>query len=220
MAKPVSTRNLAALPDAEALRKRLQQMATLAGVVGIELGQGPYEFHPAWSRSQQMGAYKNGSGDELFVHFTSAGCFIKGFAHESTMSPYRTNPPELWPALLDGVPSKFASSLKEPAFDIDATTFVIWRLKSDEEWQTGTHKFPSKDPNVDGSQDLLGHVTMNSNEFAEWLSEDCEVEVDPEIVAHVFDHRPLTKKQLEALQPEAKLSALKHAVNETGYPLA
>ena len=78
-----------------------------------------------------MGAIKNGIGDELFAHFTRAGCCIIGFAHESAMSPYRTKPPQLWPGLLAAFPwSK--PSLDEPAFQIASTTFVIWRLATDE----------------------------------------------------------------------------------------
>lgn len=216
--KPISTRNLAPLPDIEHLRKRMQQMATLAAVVGIEFGTPPYEFHPLWAKGEQMGAYKSGSGDELFVHFTSAGCFIKGFAHESKMSPYRTNPPTPWPGMFDDVPHHFASSLQEPAFDITATTFVVWRLAQDNEWMTGPVRSP-KD-STDGSEDLLGQLIMPATEFAEWLSENYETEVDEDIVAAVFEHRPLTTDQLGALQPSANISALVRAVQKIGYPLA
>lgn len=214
----VSTRNLSLLPDIEPLRQRLQQMAVLAEVVGIEYGTPPYEFHPKWSKNQQLGAYKNGSGDELFVHFTPAGCYIKGFAHESSMTPYRTNPKELWPGLFDTVPPEFASSIKEPAFDTPHTTFVIWRLATDKAWQIGPVKFP-QDDYADGSADLLGMVVMSADEFTEWLAENYETEIDPEIVAAVFDHRPLTKLQLAALAPEAEPAELVRVVNEVGYPL-
>ncbi len=93
----LSTRNLTLLPDIDSLRRRLQQMAAIESVLAIEYGESRFEFHPKWDRSEQMGAFKNGSGDEVFAHFTHSGCVIIGFAHESKMSPYRTNPPELWP---------------------------------------------------------------------------------------------------------------------------
>lgn len=215
----ISTRNLSPLPDIEPLRLRMQEMSVLAEVVGIDYQPPPYEFHPKWSKNEQMGAYKNGSGDELFVHFTTAGCYINGFAHESTMTPYRTNPPTLWPGLFDNVSPEFASSVKEPAFDTPHTTFVIWRRTADTAWQTGPVKFP-KEAYADGSSDLLSKLVMTAEEFTEWLEENYETEVDPEIVAAVFAHEPLTKEMLRTLQPEAKPAELVRAVKEVGYPLA
>ena len=217
-ASAISTRNLSGLPEIETLRLRLQQMSALAAVFAIEYGSSEYEFHPQWSRSEQMGAYKNGSGDELFAHFTPAGCFIKGFAHESVMSPYRTKPPAHWPGLLSHVPVAFKSSLKEPAFDIPATTFVVWRLSTDSAWHTDDIDFPDHYYG-DGSQDLLPRIIMAAPAFAEWLAENYEVAVDAEIVDHVFKNRPLTDAQLEALNPSAAISALRRAVQETSYPL-
>ena len=214
----ISTRNLASLPAIETLRKQLQGMAALTAILAGNDGEPGFEFHPAWSGSQQMGAVKNGSGDELFVHFTKAGCFITGFAHESAMSPYHSDPPELWPGLLDDVPAEFASSLKEPAFDLPSTTFVVWRKGTDQEWQTAKVKYPDEHDS-DGSHDLLSRIVMSADEFAEWLAEYFEVEVDSDIVEHVFAHEPLANEQLRTLNPSAKLSVLRRIVQETGYPL-
>ena len=215
---PISTLNLSPLPAIEPLRKRMQQMAALTAVVGIEFGTPPFEFHPRWARGEQMGAYKNGSGDELFVHFTPAGCFMKGFAHESTMSPYRTNPPTLWPGLFDGLPVQFASSLQESAFDIPSTTFAVWRLAADPDWHIGQIKVPQHYYG-DGSQDLLVRLVMSAEEFTQWLAENYEAEVDTDVVIAVFEHQPLTKGQLRTLQPLAKLAELLRVVEETGYPV-
>ena len=126
----ISTRNLSPLPEIELLRQRLQQMAALQAVFSIEYGTADFEFPPKWARSQQMGAYKNGSEDEVFAHFTPAGCLIKGFAHESLMTPYRTKPPALWPGLFSSVPAEFKSSLKEPAFDSSESLRVPFRHKA------------------------------------------------------------------------------------------
>ncbi len=212
----ISTRNLSALPEIDAIRLRLQQMSALEAVLAIDYGSSNYEFHPKWNRSEQMGAFKNGSGDELFAHFTPRGCFIKGFAHESVMTPYRTTPPSHWPGLLSSVPAAFASSLKEPAFDIPATTFVVWRLAADPVWHTDEIQFPDHYYG-DGSQDLLPRITMAAPEFAEWLAESYETAIEADIVDHVFENRPLTDAQLRALNPSAATSALRRTVQEIGY---
>jgi len=143
---------------------------------------------------------------------------MKGFAHESVMSPYRTKPPSHWPGLLSSVPAAFESSLKEPAFDIPATTFVVWRLAVDPVWHTDEIEFPNHEYG-DGSQELLPRITMPAPEFAEWLGENYEAAVDADIVNHVFENRPFTDAQLRALNPSAAIAVLRHAVQETGYSL-
>jgi hypothetical protein len=214
----ISTRNLSMLPEIESLRRRFQQLSALQAVFAIEYGSADFEFHPNWNRSQQMGAFKNGSGDELFAHFTPVGCFMKGFAHESAMTPYRTNPPVLWPGLFSSVPRAFESSLKEPAFDVLATTFVVWRLTSDTNWHTDDIQFPD-DEDADGSHHLLSRITMTPQEFAEWLAENYEADVDANIVADVFNNLPLTDARLRALNTSAATADLRNAVQKTGYEL-
>lgn len=215
----LSTSDLTLMPDVESLRHRLQQMAALEAVFAVEYGEPLFAFHPGWASAEQVAAIKNGSGDEVFVHFVSAGCFIKGFAHESPMTPYKKNPPELWPGLLSSVPPEFQRSLDEPAFDVLSTTFAIWRLATDSAWSTDNIKFPDrKDP--DGSADLLQPLTYGVNEFTEWLAEDYEVDVDATIVASVFARQPLSDLQLSQLNSSQPIETLRDAVRETGYPLS
>ena len=64
---------------------------------------------------------RNGSGDEHFIHFNSHGAIMKGFAHESSMSPWATDTGQLWPGVLDDVPSEFHDFLTEPA------SSIVWR---------------------------------------------------------------------------------------------
>ena len=212
----ISTRDLSTLPSIELLRQRLQQMSALESVFAIEYGESQFEFHPKWNRSEQMGAIKNGSGDELFAHFTKSGCCIIGFAHESAMSPYRTKPPVPWPGLFSSVPAEFKASLDEPAFDIASTTFVVWRRVSDGAWQTDSIEYPD-DSYGDGSHDLLSQMLASADEFTDWLEENFEVDIDDDIVKHVFANRPLTNTQLSVLNADASPISMRNAVTETGY---
>ncbi|MGV3607052.1 MAG: hypothetical protein ACO1RA_11660 [Planctomycetaceae bacterium] len=194
-------------------------MAAIESVLALEYGESRFEFHPNWAHSEQMGAFKSGSGDEVFVHFTKFGCIIIGFAHESEMSPYRKNPPELWPGLLSGVPVEFEASLEEPAFDIANTTFVVWRLATDTAWRTSSIEYPN-DEYGDGSRELLSQFIYTAAEFRDWLADNYEVDVDPGIVSSVFANKPLTNQELSTLNPEAQIKRLRTAVTETGYKLA
>ncbi|MFN3151102.1 hypothetical protein [Bremerella sp.] len=206
------------MPSIDALQRRIQQMAAITALFAVEYGEPRFAFYPKWAGGTQVGAIKNGSGDELFCHFTSAGCFIKGFAHESSMTPYRHNPPKLWPGLLDGVPSAFEKSLKEPAFDIPATTFVIWQLANGSEWLTGRIDL-SDDEYKDGSADLLEPLSFTHIEFTDWLEENYEVEVDGSIVESVFNNRPLSEEEMLTLNHSQPLRVLRDAVRETGYSI-
>jgi hypothetical protein len=215
----LSSADLSSMPEIESLRNKMQQMAALAAVFAVESGEPYFAFYPKWVSKQQMGAIKNGSGDELFAHFIPAGCFVKGFAHESEMSPYKKQPRQLWPNLLSAVPPEFRCSLNEAAFDIPATTFAIWRRTNDSAWSKDDIEYPNR-YYADGSSDLLLPFTYTHMEFTEWLSEYFEVEVDVGIVEGVFHGQPLSGSQLKALNPSPSLHALHDAVRQTGYPLA
>ncbi len=214
----ISTRDLSRFPGISSLRKRLQQMAAVEAVFAITEGATVFEFHPEWGRSEQMGAIKNGSGDELFAHFTRSGCCIIGFAHESAMSPYRTKPAKLWPGLLSSVPSESKSTLDEPAFDIECTTFAIWRFTNGDAWRTEDLGY-SDDAYGDGSQELLALANLTANEFADWLEENYEVDIDDELIKEVFENQSISEAQLSALKPDVSTKKLRAAIAQTGYPV-
>lgn len=214
----LSTRQLSTLPDIDCLRRRMQRMSALDAVLSTKFGESQFEFHPEWADDEQVGAFKSGSGNRLFAHFTSSGCVIVGFAHESAMSAFRTSPPKLWPGLLSSVPEELRASCDEPAFDIASTTFVVWRRAVDNAWYTDTIEYPDDDYG-DGSHELLSQLVMSAEEFAEWLSENYEVEIDADIVQRVLSGEPFSNELLSLLNPDIPLKKLRRAVIETGYPV-
>ena len=214
----LSTSDLSCMPEIEALRQHMQKLAALTAVFSVDLGEPQFVFDPRWRKKQQVAMNINGSGDELYIHFRVAGCFIKGFAHESEMTPYKTADMTIWPGVLNDVPPDFDSSLTEPAFDPQATTFAIWRLASDSSWSCGVVDFPPGD-DKDGSADLLLPITYTPTDFADWLAENYEADVDSGVVHSVFDGQPLSDEQLVALNPSSPIHSLRDAVRDTGYPL-
>lgn len=212
----LSTSDLSLMPDIESLRAHMQLLAAITAVFDVEYGEPPFAFDPCWGRQEQLATNKNGSGDELFIHFTPHGCFIKGFAHESEMTPYKRADRSIWPGVLDHVPAEFESSLTEPAFDPDATTFAIWRLNSANDWSTGDITFPDDDYK-DGSADLLEPIAFSVSDLTEWLSENYETDVDSGIVQAVFDGHPLSDAQLSKLNPSSPIHTVRNAVRATGW---
>jgi hypothetical protein len=214
----VSTRDLSPLPDIDGLRRTLQSMAMLDAILCPEWGSRYYSFNAAWAPGEHMGSMRNGSGDDFFAHFGPAGCWLKGFAHEYPMSPYREDPPRPWPGVLDAVPAEFAECLREPAFSVEAVTFCIWRQRGDEVWQVGPVEFPPAHPDPDVSGYLLGILDGRPESYQAWATDYYERDVELAAVEEVYRHRPLTPELVARLNPEVSLGELVEDISEVGYP--
>ncbi len=219
----ISTRDLSALPDIDTLKRVMQSMAILDAILSPEWQYRYYSFNSKWSKGEQMGSMRNGSGDDLLALFTTDGCFLKGFAHEYPMTPYAKRTRKLWPGVLDSVPTVFAGGLNEPAFMMENTTFCIWRQYSDNCWQVGKLKFPSAHSDPDGSAFLLSPYDGKPESYHAWARNyfdisDAEVHLTLDHVRHVFAHKPLTVKLVKEINPEVTLAKLKADIAEIGYP--
>ena len=164
-----------------------------------------------------MASMRNGSGDEYFILFNSQGAIMKGFAHESSMSPWATESEQVWRGVLDEVPSEFQEFLTEPAFSMGDTTFCIWRRKVDPSWQVGQIDYPEED-DPDGSEDLLFILDGAPTTYREFAEQYYERPVDLSAVIHVYEQEPLTSEILEVLNPEVSREDLKLDLEQIGYP--
>ncbi|BFH59492.1 hypothetical protein [Paenibacillus azoreducens] len=59
-----------------------------------------------------MAKIDNGAGDHLIMLFSVEGSIIKGFDHESQLSPYAQDEHKVWPGIYDNVPSELLSHLE------------------------------------------------------------------------------------------------------------
>ena len=165
-----------------------------------------------------MASMRNGSGEEYFILFNSQGALIKGFSHESPMSPWANDPEQVWPGVLDQVPVEFESFLKEPAFSMEATTFCIWRRVRAESWQVGKIKYPDdKDP--DGSDELLTILDGDPKRYQKFAEGYYERPADLGSIKAIYEHRPLTPEIIKRLNPDVTIRRLKSDLDEIDYPL-
>lgn len=213
----ISTRELTLLPDVDGLRRLLQSMAMLDAILCPEWQYRYYSFNAGWSVGEQMGSMRNGSGDEFFAHFSAAGCWLKGFAHECPMTSNRENPPRPWPGVLNAVPAEFASCLREVAFRVADVTFCIWRRYVDEGWQVGPITFPTVHPDPDGSEFLLSRLDGRPESYCTWAAHYYEREVELAAVDHVYRHLPITREVVARLNSEVSLDELAADICEIGY---
>ena len=151
------------LAEPELLKKRLRLLTLYDAIVAPKFRS--FEFHPKWGPgAAQMGAFKNGSGDFFFAWFSPQGTVIRGFDHESSMTPFRKEPPEIWAGLFDGLPDPLGYALAESAFGAECVTFAIWHVGQG--WRSGAVKLAAgKDP--DGAEQLLACFADDIEGFCE-----------------------------------------------------
>lgn len=214
----ISTRDMSHLPDVAAFRRLLQSLAMLDAILMPDWQYRYYSFNAHWSDGEQMGSMRNGCGDSFFAHFSSVGCWLKGFAHEYPMSPYRNRPPRRWLGVLDHVPPEFAGCLSEAAFSIQDVTFCIWRRFSDPSWRIGDIEFPLDHPDPDGSAFLLSDLDARPETYRDFSFEYYERELELNAISHVYAHLPLTDAVITSLNPELTMDDLEPDIIEIDYP--
>lgn len=81
----------ALLPGPAELRIHVRALAVLDATIGDDPRFRCYTFDATWGPGEEAALMENGSGDDFSVLFTPAGVLIRGFDHESEMSPYGTD---------------------------------------------------------------------------------------------------------------------------------
>ncbi|MFC8073917.1 hypothetical protein ACFUN8_00085 [Streptomyces sp. NPDC057307] len=180
-----------------------------------------YSFNSAWAEGEEMASMRNGSGDEYSIVFSAAGAYVRGFDHESPMS-LGANDGEVWPGVIDGVPTHFRSCVEEPAFSngdhVPAVTACIWRETADTRWRHGTIDFPAGYDDPDGANRLFHLLTDPSPKAYQRFAEDYyEVPVNHAAVRRVYALRPLSPALVSGLNEATSLSAVAEEIRGIGY---
>ncbi|MEV4148721.1 hypothetical protein AB0J40_34045 [Amycolatopsis sp. NPDC049691] len=211
-------RRLPAIPD---LRLLCRALAVLDVVLDPGSEDRYHRYDPAWAPGEELAAMRDGSGNEYSIVFTAAGVYVRGFDHESPMSPYATDDQQPWPGVLDAVPDAFRACVAEPAFcDEFGTPYVtvcLWREHRDTGWRHGAVEFPTDGD--DGADWLFVLLTDPTPEaYQDWAQDYYETPVDLDAVRHVYAGQPLTPGVVTALNPATTVAAVAGRVAATGYP--
>lgn len=169
--------------------------------------------------------------DSLVIWFSPGGCVIKGHDDESVMNPSVTpfdlqeqEGKKLYPNLLNGFPKELKNFLKDPDFDSENATFIIWRKADDESWHIGPITWPNRAPNRwkshDGSDDLLSPLAIDAKAYANWVKKAKHRKVHEQDIEKVFAHEPMSDELLKKLDSHHKLSEIKDKLETIGYPIA
>ncbi len=211
----MSIRALSLLPDIPTLRRISQSLALLDAILSRDWEYRYFSFNCDWAPQQAIASMRDGEGDGYLIWFNPEGVVLKGFAHESPMSPYRVSPPLIWLGVLDNLPLQFSSFLSEAAFSPEETTFCVWRtLRSG--WQSGPVQFPEgQDP--DGSLRLLKLLDGRPQSYQRWAEIYYQQSIDFSAVIHIYEHKPLTERVVFALNPNLSIQDLDSDLAEIGY---
>ncbi|MFE9167946.1 hypothetical protein ACFYNZ_00170 [Streptomyces kebangsaanensis] len=213
------------LPDVPSLRNLCRSLAMAEAVVNPEGDERYHTFDPNWSPTEEFASMWNGSGDEYAIVFSPAGAYVRGFDHESPLSPYHHHDvPRPWPGVVDSVPTVFRQYVHEPAFtDEDGTpvvTVCLWHEAGTGRWRAGEIDFPEGHPDPDGSAWLFELLTDPTPEAFQAFAEDYyETAVDLEAVRHVYRLRPLDQAVIARLNPTASVKDVVQEAIAIGYPV-
>ncbi|MEV0676037.1 hypothetical protein AB0I60_05880 [Actinosynnema sp. NPDC050436] len=210
------------LPDIPRLRDLGRALAVLDVVLDPDSEDRHHLYDSAWAPGEEVALKRDGAGNEYSITFTAFGAYVRGFDHESPMSPYATEDGEPWPGVLDSVPEVFRPQIGHRAFtDETGTPWVtacMWRESADASWQHGGINFPGGDQ--DGADWLFGLLTDGTPEaFQDWAEDYYERPVDLGAVRHLYATRPLTAQVVTALNPDTTLAAVADEVAKIGYAM-
>lgn len=178
-----------------------------------------YSFYP-WESGEFVFSMRNGSGDEMFVVFVNGDVLVKGFAHESDYTPYRSYPPEVLPGILENVPNELAYLLSEPALTFSDTTFCFWWQGTGEKKWTYGRKPRLDQKFIDGSDELLQILDGNPQTYHQWAIDYYEEQIPFDAVEQIYDYQPLNTSLILSLNKDAEVDGVLAEALGIGYPVS
>ncbi|VTS03444.1 Uncharacterized protein OS=Paenibacillus sp. MSt1 GN=ET33_35835 PE=4 SV=1 [Gemmata massiliana] len=177
-----------------------------------------HTFIPERLVGVDVGVLDHGSGDELLCLLDARhGCLIKGFDHESPMSPHVRDEFRAWPGVLDEAPRELLAHLAEPEFRREETTFCIWRGRTDKCWWRGEVQEPDEG---EWSATLLDHIFLDAGAYLSWAREHySRKDVPSGPVEAVYGSCRIDEATVRAINPKADSDMVSRELAAMGVPL-
>lgn len=209
-----SSRDPTTIPEPERLLVLMRSLALLDALIEPRWEFRYHSFDPAG----RIGSMRNGEGDWFAAWLPSGEAgVIRGFDHESPMSPFRRANERPWPGVFEGLPDALGWARSCPGFVAEEITFCLWFEEG--AWRRGPIAFPAGD-DPDGSAHLLALLDDEAESYVAFARRYYERELAPEAVAAVYDASPLDHALLAALAPDISTREAAKAAREVGYPMA
>lgn len=206
--------SIEALQPPGKLYDAMLKMAALNIVLCEEEDMRYHRFTKGWSEGVDMSEVNNGAGDNMFLLFTDEGAVIKGFDHESPLSPHAQDVYAVRKGMYDGLPETFSRLLDDPALEKEEATFCLWREKGDAEWKKGNVTL-AKDES-DGSGFLLGTIESTAEDFKDWADDYFEIDLPLHVLREFYETGKLTEEMILALNEGCDVEKVKEELKELG----
>ncbi|MBE1555555.1 hypothetical protein [Sporosarcina limicola] len=187
------------LVEPDELKKRMLTLAALDIIFCEEDWLRYYNFDSQWAPNVSLATIDNGSGDNLFILFASEGVIMKGFDHESGLSPYAREEDEVFPSIYDQTPASLLALLDDEAFEKEDVTFCIWREINDTTWRKGDVQIPKDEE--DGSEFLLSMIVKTPEDYVEWAQDYYDIPISIEVIKKIYDGSTIEEAVIQSLNP-------------------
>jgi len=178
-----SAKFLKSLPPVDELNRivRARAMLDLVLTAHNQYSLPAFDYQPHWAADAKMAKYDNGSGDDMFFFFQAGEAIIKGFDHESGISPYGNKEHNPWPGIYENVPAHWNQLLDDPAVVRGDVTFCLWTEKG--KWKSGKVKLPKVAAGAgDGTEWMLNELLPDAEAYVQWAADYYDVNLKTSIV--------------------------------------
>lgn len=161
-------------------------------------------YHHDQDKNCDVFKIDNGGGDHLYALFSAQGALLKGFDHESNLSPYQNEKNPLSARIYRDIPPQLLDLLDETT-EKDDVTFCLWQEPDETQW----HRSLPVTSNIDTSADdggqtfLLGYIFPSAEEWYRWAVIYYELQEEAwDAVAQLYETGEITRSMVEDLNPE------------------
>lgn len=211
--------------NADALRKRMRILAALDIIFSEEEWLRVHRYEAELQPDVAWGSVNNGAGDHLHILFADSGTLIKGFDHESPLSPHAREDGEIYPGMYDDVPETLMAVLRhhQEALDLEDVTFCLWQEGNDLQWKAGSwiQLAMAEEDEADtrgGAGFLLGYMEKNPEEYVDWAKAYYDLqELSLEAVAKVYEEESVSASLIKQLCPQRDVAAALDELKQRGY---
>jgi hypothetical protein len=159
----VNLRKLAPrLPAPDDLERISLALAALEVILSPDPRFRFFAFEPEWRPAAKLASMNNGSGDDYGIVFTQHGTVVRGFDHESELSPWARPDQKVDPALLVGYPANLQWIIDDAAFRLEGgpetnLTFCFWRVDAAASWNCGSVEDVGTPPHITWNWSSMAH---------------------------------------------------------------
>jgi hypothetical protein len=215
----VATGIVSALPAPEELERRCRALAFLEAILSPDPWWRYFSFDAAAGPGERVARMQAATGDGWLIWFSPHGVVVRGFDHESRLSPWGREPVGPWPSLFDGLPAKLRHGPRLEVDGVESVTFCLWWDALDPGWRAGVVIRPDTQYlDLDGSEWLLTEA-VSPAAYQDHAEEVYQRVVPLDAIERIYGHALLTEGLIHAVDPVVDTAVALATARAVGYPV-